>query len=557
MALVCAGLLCFLVLRTSMSRGRLAFFPRLDDVMYLARGESLLHAGRLGWQHAGFFGAVSALVHDWKHHPPHSPWSAGAAAAGFAIFGDHDWAAYVPTVLPVIAFLLCAARLARRAGGRFQWRAHALVLFAASAPFLAAGSFILKPDYAAGILAAIAMMNALRGPLVLASRRRLIWIGVLFGLALLAKPAMMVPTGMLALGTLAICTLRDRMLAGRTLSFWAGVGRAWGILLASAAIVAAPHFALAWRTEWAYMEGTLAGRGVDMWGYRGSWTEHTLYYLTGPGGRLMFDGLRLLLPLGVFVLVYACASLWPASGGNRRRRVYFIAILAALGMAWAGPSISIVKIPQFAACLSALLCLAGVHAAAGACARVRPGSPRERGWSRRPIVVSALIVAACAGRAVTYRWTVPLWPADPAAPSRAVRDTRDAFIRQAYESVRAEALHGARSIVVAGGQQDLGCDLLTLWSLRDRLELSVHGVDQRPAPTESAKAPEDTTFDGFDLVLVSRGITKTNRPKVMHADADEYYLDRARVDPRLELAGRRDEPGTKASYELYRRRKAN
>ena len=34
-------------------------------------------------------------------------------------------------------------------------------------------------------------------------------------------------------------------------------------------------------------------------------------------------------------------------------------------MAWAGPTLSIVKIQQFASCFTALLWLVGIHAAAG------------------------------------------------------------------------------------------------------------------------------------------------------------------------------------------------
>ena len=89
-----------------------------------------------------------------------------------------------------------------------------LMVVGASAPFLAASVQNLKPDYCAGILGAIGMLLLLRGPLLWGRRRRLAWAGLMFGLALLAKPAMMVPTGLLCLGTVGICVVRDLTLEG-------------------------------------------------------------------------------------------------------------------------------------------------------------------------------------------------------------------------------------------------------------------------------------------------------------------------------------------------------
>ena len=571
-AVVCTAVLSVAVMRTSVSRGRLAFYPRLDDVMYMARGAELAQAGREAWKRAGgwggAFGAARAVAHDWKRQPPHSPWASGAAAIGFGAFGYREWAAYVPTALPVLGLLLCAARMARRAGGWRNWRAHALVIFAATAPFLAASEFILKPDYAAGICAAIAIMKALRGPLLAAPWRRLVWIGVLFGLSLLAKPAMMLPTGMLAAGTLAICTARDLALRSRQHRSaerpMLRVCRAWLLVLGTMAVVAAPHYALALRGAWEYTAGTLTGEGIEMWGYRGSWGQHGAYYLTGPGGHLMLDGARSLIPLGLALALYGCFAFSPRSSGgrSRRRMVYFAATLAALTMAWAGPTLATVKIPQFASCFSALLWLVGIRAAAGVCRAVRPPLVPRRSWLRRlraPLIASLLVGALLAGRLATYRWTVPLWPADRSEPARAKRDARDEFVRRTYEAIRAECgatARGARSIVVAGGQYDLAWPLLRFWCIRDGVVLRVGEVQRKPETTDIAEAERigRSMLDGYDLLLVGQSVARKDIPNVVQMDADEYYLGLARTDARFELVARTVDPASGAAFELFRRR---
>jgi hypothetical protein len=565
-AMLCTAVLCIAVMQVSMSRGRLAFNPQWDDVMYMSRGAELTKAGREGWVADGVSGAVRGVTREWKQDPPHSPWATGAAATGFAVFGYRDWAAYVPTALPVLAFILCAARLARRAGGRLGWRAHALVVFAATAPFLAASVHNLKPDYAAGICTAIAMMKLLRGPLLAASRRALIWAGVWFGLALLVKPAMMVPTGMLAVGTLGICTLRDIALQrgpGMSVAIAArSLLRAWRpcvLVLGVMVLVAAPHYAFALRSEWEYTRSTLSGEGIERWGYRGTWFQHATYYLTGPGGRLMFDGARSLVPLGVALVVYGCVVLRPRSG--RRRKLYFASILAAIAMAWAGPTLSTVKISQFASCFTALLWLAGVHSAAGICAAARQWGggmvdARPTGWLRRAQVASIVVLALVVGRLSVERWALPLAPADRNDPARAARRGYEAISsenRVARVSIDGDARKTPQTLLVAGGQLDL-VYLFTLWGIRDDLSLDVRGVDHEPAGSDPAQIERAgrAFLDGSDLVLVSQGVAKGNKPRVV--SADEFYLGLARTDPRFELAARVTGAAPGAVIEVYRRR---
>ena len=558
-----------LVIRTSTARGRLAFYPRMDDVMYMARGAELTQAGQHGWNAGGLFGSVRDVSRDWKRQPPHSPWATGSAAIGFSAFGYHEWAAYIPTAIPVLGFLFCAAKLARRSGGRWAWRAHVLLIFAATAPFLAASILNLKPDYAAGICTAIAMMKALRGPLLAAPWRRLVWIGVFFGLGLLAKPAMMLPTAMLAVGTLAICTARDLAQRPHSNRFaqepLMRACRAWVFVLGAMALVAAPHLIMAWRMEWDYTRGTLTGEGVEMWGYHGSWSQHAVYYLTGPGGHRMLDGARSLVPLGLALVLYGLITIFPVHGRSRRRMAYFAATLAALVMAWAGPTISTVKIPEFASCFSALLWLVGIHAAAVVC---NAANASMRGWPRwlpRSAVASLLVVAMLGGRLATYRWTFALWPANRNAPARIARDARDVLVRGAYEAVKTACVgqgsfgHSASSIVVAGGQYDLASELLRLWCIRDGIALQVSEVHRTPSTTDKAEQQRigRTLLEGSDLLLVGHDVARKDIPSIVQQEADEFYLGLARTDARFELVARTTDPASGASFELYRRRRSD
>lgn len=567
-ALLCTLVLTSTVIHTSMLRGRLAFFPRMDDVMYMARGAELVRAAREGAIRAGPFAAAADLARDWRLHPPHSPWTSSAAALGYGLFGFRDWAPYLFTSIPVFAFLLCAARLARRAG---PWQSHALVVFAATAPFLAASVYILKPDFAAGICAAIAMMKALRAPVLTASRsatKRLIWTGVFFGLALLAKPAMMLPTVMLALGTLTLCTARDLMLRRghppAALRPLPRIVRAWALVLGAMVLIALPHYLFAWHAEWGYIRDTLTGKGTDMWGYRGTLAQHATYYLTGPGGHMMLGGLRSLIPLGFAIALAAMLAHARLPGLrralSRRRTLYVLTALAALGMAWAGPTLAQVKIQQFASCFTALLWLIGIQSAAAICAAAR-ARPSPLGLPAPRLVASAGVLALLVCAISTHAWTFPLWPARAGAPARAARDGRDRFVHETYEVIRTQAADkhtkesGGPTLIVAGGQHDVAGPLLTLWSIRDGVELTIRTVNRTPITTDPAHAQTlgRAAFDSGDLLLVGAGVASTAWPTVIQADADAFYLELARTDPRFQRIARTTDAASGAVFEVYRR----
>jgi hypothetical protein len=109
-AVIATACLASAVIDVSRRSGRLATFPRVDGVLYLARGAELYDALRSG--------GVRALATEYAANPPHSPGASLSALASFA-------------------FALVA------------------VLFVAACPGLVASLQNLKPDYACGMLTAI------------------------------------------------------------------------------------------------------------------------------------------------------------------------------------------------------------------------------------------------------------------------------------------------------------------------------------------------------------------------------------------------------------------
>ena len=550
MAAVSLALACVLtwhVMRLSMERGRLATYPRVDDVIYMARGAELWRAGSDGWARGGAIRMIKSVARDWRRDPPHSPWASGCAALGFGVFGVKEWGAYIFTGVPVAMFVLAAARIGRRAGGRRGWGGIGLALVGASAPFLAASEQNLKPDYFTGILSAVGIIVMLRGPMLTSRPKRLAWAGAMFGLALLAKPAMMVATCLLCIGTVAICAVRDSILAGRgselIRSMWL-TARAAAWVAGTAIVVALPHYVFALGHAWRYTLHVLDG---ESWAYPGTAAQRALYYLTGPGARLMLDGLRTLAPIAAVVVAYGIAA--GVGAGRRgvlgsRRAMYFAAMLGAVAMAWAGPTMATAKISQFAAAFDALAWFVGVYAIAGL---VRPGRSR---WARAGAWAMAAFLV------VTWRPTFPMLPADYATPARVAIQDRDRLVRNLYSAILAAA-RGREStrVLVAGSPNELGEPLLRFWSIRDGQRWSVREVRRVPEAggSQTAEAIALAIFGQSDVIVVCEPGSGLTRPKLATQGADQFYLDLAERDSEFRRVGKVLEPATGKSAYVFTR----
>lgn len=531
-AIVIALGLMFWVLHESAARGRLARHPRVDDVIYMARGAELVWASRKG---------LAELVSDWSARPPHSPWSSGSVAVGAVLFGASDASAYALTWIPPAVFLSAVVVFTRRVR---VWPRLMVLALAAAAPFLAAGIHNLKPDYFCGVLTATGMAVALRGPVIRGPARRPLIIGVFFGLALLTKPSMVLPTLMLLVGTLGICAMRDVMVDGfaqivRLL--WARVLGAI-ISIGVCALVAAPHFAVAARGMVGYTAAVLGSGGTDrVWGSGGSWAQSLTYYLTGPGGRLMIGpttylpAIVVILGIGIFGIVRRL---------RQNELAYLAAWLLALLMAYAGPTISSVKIAQFAAPLHALLVLAGIHAAS---VSFRVITPRAR-W-----ITAGVLAACCLFVAVRFEFTFPRLPEQ----RDAAKCTQARLQTEVVEGIAARTIAVCREstrplrIAVTGGPAEFGQHFLTWRLFQNNIVAHVDDVLDIPPPGADTGTLARELLGGYDLVIANQSQTGLTQVKRSRPHVDAYWLAIAQSDADLKPLAQWTGPGTDRNIYLF------
>src|SRR5687767_4813386 len=100
------ALVTIMAITRSISDGRLASHMTHNDVNYMIEG--LRHALAF-WRE----GLVAAL-HDMFVQVDRAPLSSLQAAAGFILFGVHDWAPYVTNALLVLVCLAFCAHLLER-----------------------------------------------------------------------------------------------------------------------------------------------------------------------------------------------------------------------------------------------------------------------------------------------------------------------------------------------------------------------------------------------------------------------------------------------------------
>lgn len=228
---VIASLTCWAIAtRDSFDFARLRWEPRVDDVLYFARGHELAFS----FADSG----IRGVVQNWLAHPPHSPLLATLTALSDICSGNDLFYLYAPTMLFALLFVGTVAVIAARMR---VVPAALLMLAAGTAPLLQATLTNYKPDYACGILTAIACMIAcaFRGPVP--GVRRLFAAGIAFGFAALAKPAALPFT----LGMLSLCALVNMASAdGKPfLHRFSRSIKQFGVLLGAACLVALPHFA--------------------------------------------------------------------------------------------------------------------------------------------------------------------------------------------------------------------------------------------------------------------------------------------------------------------------
>lgn len=508
-ALAVSATLAAMVIHTSMTSGRLAIYPRVDDVLYLARGAKLFDAARTS-------GMVS-LLHDYVQSPPHSPMAASFAAIAFAIFGVHDWAPYILAAIPVACFLMFATRMV---APHRSLLAITLCLIAACFPALSASLQNLKPDYAAGIFTSIGMT------LILAARPfnwgagHAVICGLWFAFALLAKPTIFPQTLVLLCLCLGLrvfipvrglnCSPRDHRSARslRTRIRWS--------LVCSAAVVllALPHYIIAAPKLISYIRSVQFGDSSCFWRFQGSALEHARYYIDGPGGRLM---------LGNFIwVILAAVVVGTAAAVVRRspaRHAIAIRLLIALAAAFAIPLVNPVKIAQFGAVFQSLLTLAALNALLFAFRTTRGRSIAFK-WST-PLACAALAAG-------TFHFTF----VRPIPPRLREQDTALRSVWSVLESSMSP-VHPTR-ITICAGPGDLCPELIEYWSVQTRLPCIPRQLSQPLSPpvleSELARTDIAIALDGdTGLTILKRASPGLDTAMLSALQSDSRWIPAARV----------------------------
>ncbi|MCW5772528.1 MAG: hypothetical protein KIT16_12880 [Rhodospirillaceae bacterium] len=253
----------------SLHAGVLALPPTYDDVGYYIDA-----VGRLEAIHRG--GAIGFLT-NYATSPPHSPLSSLLAMMGFALFGLKPWAASAAMSIP-LALLVRSIFLIGK--GIPIWMIGTIAAALMASPMAGIVVTEFRPDALCGIITACGILFIVGGKWQNAETFQCMLAGGLFALALWAKPAIFALTCFLFVAAMVVASLPDGLRARKRRLLL----RACALTVATAAVLAAPHYFFALRGILTYFLANFAGEYRAIWNIELPLVGHLLYYITGPGG---------------------------------------------------------------------------------------------------------------------------------------------------------------------------------------------------------------------------------------------------------------------------------
>lgn len=312
--------------------GRLSLVPIYDDVTYLVDGMSRLAVlDRSG---------IGGFVADLHAHPAHAPFMAVTSTFGFLLSGGAVWGPYLLNSLWVffaaglVLLVLQDVELKSRIG-------IAVALLAAPLFGFAIAEF--RPDPVWGLLVGLSAALLVTVDIAQASRSRLLMLGLLVGVAVIAKPTaapasaaviLAAYLGQVASSLVLRARIPKRALARNSL-----------IVAVGAALVVIPYALVGGAEIFAYIMMVMRS-GNSVWRTDTSALGHIAYYLNPELGPLMLGwvwyGALPILALCFGLLVHA---------KDRRGLCAFAGIVCGLGMAYAIVTVSSVKSPMIGSIL--------------------------------------------------------------------------------------------------------------------------------------------------------------------------------------------------------------
>jgi hypothetical protein len=374
----------------------LAAPPRYDDVRYFNAALRWLRR----WNEFGPLDALTAFLRE----PPTAPFQELLATGAVAIGGFDLAVPYLASFFVPWVALLWVNRFAR---GATATQRLLIGLYVCTIPFLTMGVTQFQPAPFWGIVLGGAMGLLLTERMVGAPARHLIAVGALFGTAGLIKTSTFpVTAGALCAGVV-LGAIADRY--ARTADWsWRAAIRSGLIIIATAALVVLPYYALAWRTIFGYIYDNALGRNVYIWLTPGDFWHHLSYYSFGGAGITMFGyQAPVLLSLVVAGMVAARLKARAFDAQSREPLVRLVALTLGVGVLYALPTIVPTKSPYYGAAFGTGLIFLAVISVA----RLLEVFPQRVG--RVPVATGALVLLVAAG-ASTFRWPMAEGrPGDP------------------------------------------------------------------------------------------------------------------------------------------------
>ena len=258
----------------SFERGRLQYQMDYEDI--------ITHIDGLERWRDLSEGGVGQLLSNYIQSPAHCPLHSFMAAAAFMFFGVHDWAPYVLNVFMLFAFLALVRRETRTLG---FYPSILAVIGALFVPLSFQSIHQFRPDFPCALA-------TLWGMVVFPRWRQenygkmAAFSGALFGLALLAKPPFFPYT--LAMGGLPLFFalvegIKEKKSATGA---WLPLLRSWPFFLATA-VVAGPHYIIAWRKILDYIRLNQFGENAHVWKMTGGLDFQLVYHIFGYSGAFM------------------------------------------------------------------------------------------------------------------------------------------------------------------------------------------------------------------------------------------------------------------------------
>lgn len=429
-------------LQYSIRHGRLLFPPYFDDIGYFVDAAQRLKI----LQEQGFV----AFWSNYVNSVPHSPFASLLALMAFMVLGWHEWAPYAATGLLVFAFLLFVDRLVCQ----LPTPQRALVLaYVLTVPFLANVVTEFRPDIPWGISVAVGTSWPLLRGETFRPRIDSGLMGAFFGLALLIKPST-APLTVLLLGCAAMWFLLPAWSRREQPFFELPRPTLALLMIAVSAVVAAPHYSLAFGHVAQYTSRVL-GPESDIWSLTGGVLDHAVYYVTGPGGRVTLG-----IHAWIAGTVTCMALAWALARGRWRILIEHAPLALGVLVAYLVPTILTVKNRHLGAAFATLVVVVAVLVLRN-CLLLGGDTVAGRRWGSLSLALLVLVALV--------RYESPIHLGSPGAGAAVHRQR---IFSEIYESIKSRITLGNERVLVTATGRAVNSAALAFNSIREGMTLN-------------------------------------------------------------------------------------